>query len=232
MSWIDDNKGQGPWEFSERSDKPHYNEGNLISDHNNPVWATDHLSFSDEPITPTHHPWCGYWYKDYAECSCEGITINYTTLQMSCDEVQTLSVNNPVEGCTYSWEMTSDEGNLSSSTGASVDYTAPSLNANCIYNPTIELSYNGDVCDSITIAVNCYNDWAYGKWGSCIFISPYGWCTKKYRFMCDNTTDGLVYGSHCYNTEEQCIAGGLPGTIIDERSDEAKEGGCCPEGLL
>ena len=72
MSWIDDNKDEGPWDsdhwqsdkdlgswsFSAQPDKPHYNEGNLISDHDNPVWGTDH---SGVPATPTHHPWCGYW---------------------------------------------------------------------------------------------------------------------------------------------------------------------------
>ena len=65
MTWISDNKGAGPWDFIKQPDKPHYNEGNLISDHDNPVWATDHLSLFDKPVTPTHHPWCGYWHKDY-----------------------------------------------------------------------------------------------------------------------------------------------------------------------
>jgi hypothetical protein len=62
LTWISDNKGGGSWPFIPQPDKPHYNEGNLISDHDDPVWK---MSFSGEPITSIHHPWCGYWTKDY-----------------------------------------------------------------------------------------------------------------------------------------------------------------------
>lgn len=65
MGWIDKYKNEGPWDFIEQKDKPHYNEGNLISDHDNPVWELDHLAMFDDPVTPTHHPWCGYWTKSY-----------------------------------------------------------------------------------------------------------------------------------------------------------------------
>lgn len=65
VTWVGDNKGAGPWDFVKQSDKLHYNEGNLISDYDDPIWATDHLSLFDEPITPTHHPHCGYWHKAY-----------------------------------------------------------------------------------------------------------------------------------------------------------------------
>ena len=67
MTWIDDHKGEGPWDFDEQKDKIHYNEGNLISDHDDPVWGD--AFFADKigktPITPEHHPWCGYWTKEY-----------------------------------------------------------------------------------------------------------------------------------------------------------------------
>jgi len=62
MSWIDDNKGSGPWNFTEQSDKPRYNEGDKIATAANPVWSNDH---SGVPITNEHTP-CGYWFKDYS----------------------------------------------------------------------------------------------------------------------------------------------------------------------
>lgn len=68
MTWIDDNKDAGPWPFEEQPDKPHYNEGNLISNKDNPVWEMDFLNTPvslDDRITPVHHPWCGYWPKKY-----------------------------------------------------------------------------------------------------------------------------------------------------------------------
>lgn len=63
MTWIDDNKGQGPWDFEKQTEKPSYNQGNLISHKSNTVWETDFLSNSarvDNRITPIHDP-CGYW---------------------------------------------------------------------------------------------------------------------------------------------------------------------------
>lgn len=236
MSWVDDNKGQGPWEFTEQSDKLHYNEGNLISDHDNPVWATDHLSFSDEPITPTHHPWCGYWHKGYGplECNCAGITIGYTTLGMSTGEEQVLTVQNSVGGCTYNWEIVSGGGSLSSNTGMSIVYTAPSSNPNCIYNPTIELSC-GDVCDSITIAANDYagTAWAYKIWQECV---PHGVEGRYYKLMDGYSCDGVhQFGPNysCSGTDEaNCIAVCPPIGVEDVRTQVMKDGGCCPEALL
>lgn len=72
MTWIDKYKGAGPWEFEKieleknpgswpfipQPDKPHYNEGNLISNADNPVWEMD---FPGPLVTPVHNPWCGYW---------------------------------------------------------------------------------------------------------------------------------------------------------------------------
>lgn len=63
MTWIDDYKGNGPWNFTKQYDKPHYNEGNLISNSGEPIWGD--AFFADKidktPVTPEHHPWCGYW---------------------------------------------------------------------------------------------------------------------------------------------------------------------------
>jgi hypothetical protein len=60
------NKGEGPWDFTKQPNKPHYNEGDEITDApsigGSPVWRMDKHEFGDTPITPTgHQPWCGYW---------------------------------------------------------------------------------------------------------------------------------------------------------------------------
>ncbi|MBW2570356.1 MAG: hypothetical protein JRE47_13590 [Deltaproteobacteria bacterium] len=52
MTWIDDNKGSGPWNFTEQPQKLGYI--------NNP-------NFTEE-ATPTHSP-CGYWFKNYVEAA-------------------------------------------------------------------------------------------------------------------------------------------------------------------
>ena len=64
MSWIDEYKGEGPWPFIPQPDKPHYNEGNLISSADNPVWETN---FPGPLVTPVHNPWCGYWGREKEE---------------------------------------------------------------------------------------------------------------------------------------------------------------------
>lgn len=65
MTWIEDNKGEGPWDFTVGADKLYYNEGDRISNLTDPVWKDDFLStpVDAEPVTPTHHPYCGYWWK-------------------------------------------------------------------------------------------------------------------------------------------------------------------------
>lgn len=86
------------------------------------------------------------------ECECK--TIGYTTQQMSADEEQTLTVIDHSEGCTYFWAISSGGGHLSSPTGTSVCYYAPPSNANCEQNPTITLSLDETVCDTLQLAVN------------------------------------------------------------------------------
>jgi len=53
-------KGYGPFAFTPQEDKLRYNEGNLISTHDDPTFSLDRTGI---PITPRHEP-CGYWYKD------------------------------------------------------------------------------------------------------------------------------------------------------------------------
>lgn len=59
--------------------------------------------------------------------------INYTSLQMSVNETQPLTVTG---GCgePYTWGIVSGGGSLSNTTGASTIFTAPSTNANCKNN--------------------------------------------------------------------------------------------------
>jgi len=87
-------------------------------------------------------------------CNCTGISIGYTTQQMSVDEQQNLTVAGAVEGCTYTWGL-SGGGSLSASEGTAVTYTAPSSNPGCVNNATISLNVEGGgQCDSLQIAVN------------------------------------------------------------------------------
>lgn len=90
----------------------------------------------------------------FCQCDCDGISIGYTTQGMSVDEEQVLTAEGAVEGCTYTWAISSGGGELSAETGTSVTYTAPSTNANCASNPTITLSCGGEVCDTLEIAIN------------------------------------------------------------------------------
>lgn len=88
--------------------------------------------------------------------ACQTAVISYTTQQMGGDEVQTLTVTNPVAGCTYDWNISAGSGSLSASTGTSVDYTAPTTNADCANNPTITVGSGGLTSDTLNIAVNTY----------------------------------------------------------------------------
>jgi hypothetical protein len=61
MSWVDDNKGAGPWAFTER--------GNVFGYLNNPLWSTqqDAIDFCEDQglvldQSDQHDP-CGHWHK-------------------------------------------------------------------------------------------------------------------------------------------------------------------------
>ena len=85
------------------------------------------------------------------------LSIGYTTQQMSVNEQQTLTAVPGTAGCgipVYDWAITSGGGTLSLAQGTSTIYTAPATNANCTLNPTITLSCDGVVFDTLTIAVN------------------------------------------------------------------------------
>ena len=184
--------------------------------------------------------------EEEEECSCTTESIGYTTQQMSVDEVQTLTVTDSVGECVYDWEISSGGGSLSSSTGTSVDYTAPSANAECASNPTITLSVGGDTCDALQIAVNAVTGWdeAYRQdcpteSGYCILFGGKKQCvreTESYR------CNGLLKPGGC-SYHDPAVCGGISCSIdsecsgcsvgtIDMRSPSMKTAGCCPAALL
>ncbi|MBN2568121.1 MAG: hypothetical protein JXB42_01690 [Deltaproteobacteria bacterium] len=116
-------------------------------------------------------------------CSCEEVSIGYTTQGMSADEEQELTVVGAVEGCVYNWAIASGGGSLSAETGISVTYTAPHTNPNCEQNPTITLSCGGEVCDTLEIVINAYGvdaDVAYWKVDSAITEDCYYYDPDRY----------------------------------------------------
>lgn len=84
---------------------------------------------------------------------CIGSSIGYTSLQMALNAVQTLTVVGGSSGVTFTWAVTAGGGTLTHTTGSHTHYTAPSSNAGCSNNPTISLSAEGTVCDTLSLAI-------------------------------------------------------------------------------
>lgn len=91
------------------------------------------------------------------ECSCEGVSIGYTSDGMSGGESQYLVVMGAVQSCTYTWAIISGGGSLDVTEGDEVEYTAPTTNPYCANNPTIGLYVNEELCDTLTLAINTAN---------------------------------------------------------------------------
>jgi len=200
---------------------------------------------------------------DCSDCAdkCVAAIIGFTTQQMSLSESQTLTVNNPESGVTYRWKITAGGGSLTTITGLSTVYTAPSSNANCTNNPTISLYANGcELCNSLDIAVNnpavtgaayvSYRIYHYPE------ASRENVCAKnmiKRLYTCANIATGLPmtieacclyswmcdWGTNCSSCTDalllsQCAAieGYSCAANKDARTAEMKEQGCCPAGLL
>lgn len=132
----------------------------------------------------------------------ETAVISYSTLQMAVDEEQTLQayVNGSLDdGQAYVWAITSGGGSLDSSTGNSVTYTAPSSNANCSSNPTITLSCDGTVIDSIEIAVNEWGG-AENAYQTCHWMTPTPPAVLKGQarsHYCDGSNRAEEYACWC-----------------------------------
>lgn len=168
---------------------------------------------------------------------CVDSSIGYTTQQMAINEEQNLIVVDPETGCTYDWAIDSGGGSLSSPTGESVIYTAPSSNENCDENPIISLSVDGDVCDTLAIAINAWvgdqrASMDYAWWYSP--ISPYYNCGTPdcgcmYHY---NDCDAAFLSRHiwwCGGDQATCAAADYH---YDERTSAMITGGCCTSYLL
>jgi RHS repeat-associated protein len=83
-------------------------------------------------------------------------SIGYTTQQMAVNGTQNLTASGG-SGNPYTWSIIRGGGSLSSSTGNSVTYTAPSSNSNCANNPTIQVTDSNGYSNILSLAVNAYS---------------------------------------------------------------------------
>lgn len=89
---------------------------------------------------------------------CEGVSILYTSTQMQVGESQLLSVNNPMMGTKYEWELIGP-GTLTEQRGLNTAYIAPSSNPNCRSASIRLFDYNTrQICALLSIAINAYTD--------------------------------------------------------------------------
>ena len=195
---------------------------------------------------------CGCESRDI-ECGCSSatctVTIGYTTQQMSLSGTQTLSVS----GATYdskchTWSIQSGGGSLGSpDVDGDVVYTAPATNVNCANNPTIALSCDGVVVDTLEIAVN--NSAVGGVTSWYIQSQACYWNGFEYRchilsYYCNGSRNwgagGYVHQASCYNLDPGSCNGypgyhcwnNTVGAVIDHRTSSLCSQGCCPAGLL
>lgn len=185
--------------------------------------------------------------------------IGYTTQQMSVGETQTFSVVDCLPEVEYHWEVTSGGGSCSPETGCSTVYTAPATNPSCANNPVISLlDANGNVIDTVTVAVNAYLD-QYAAY----VTKEAGTCTPWYNwnvwcYNCDSITNSyncaggqpavLPVGLNPTYTDQhgtattcapddcdECYYNSGPGFVVgttETRTAEMIAAGCCPAALL
>lgn len=210
-------KSQPPFQFIEAFSF-RYNEGDRISKHTNPLWPIQDII--EGVVTPTHLP-CKYWgrvpagFYSYVEpplCTCEGETIGYTSAQMSINQTQSLTVVGAREGCVYTWGLAGG-GSLSSNTGTTIVYTAPATNPNCANNAVITLQLEGEICDTLEIAVNAYaSDLRVYEINSdcieyCVQAVPNPWYNAKYYYTkVGYKCNGTVYDTR--NVTIKSLSGG------------------------
>ncbi len=184
--------------------------------------------------------------------NCTALSIGYTTQQMSCDGSQLLTATGGA-GC-YEWSLTGGGGALSAATGKTTTYTAPSSNANCANNPTIQLKdYCGTIA-TLSLAINCYAGAEAATRdinGECYVSVPLGstgcqvaentyeaqCCSSLYK--CDNSFKEKSNWTMCWGANPNPCGSGWCTTfcnpeisITDIRTDAMKLGGCCPARLL
>jgi hypothetical protein len=219
------------------------------------------LSYDGKDITEIFHGGWIHW-----ELACPPpvppcVSIGYTSQQMQVSQQQTLTALDisgdlcTADGCT--WAIAVGAGTLNTVTGNTVVYTAPADNAYCNKNPIITLTCDGQVIDSLAIAINWTS--MTGNAG----IKNYGGCETYIDQGVANGCSGVPYanpgncGADCLhvfkcngtlyssgwrvgawgNTPPACDTycatyeiGPLP--AVDYRDDTYKANGCCPEQLL
>lgn len=185
---------------------------------------------------------CRYTGEVKAACDPAAV-ITYTTLQMAINEEQSLGVS--IAGDAYTWAISSGGGSLSTNEGSSTTYTAPASNANCASNPTITLSCDEVVIDSITIAINAVTaDNVYKEISDCtdtdtLCDPTVGGCLEDWfccwrgLYSCAGVENSCIRES-LYNNYDDCHAAALciPVGITDYRSEAQIAAGCCPEALI
>lgn len=146
------------------------------------------------------------------------LVINYTSLQMSCNDSQDLSVSG---GCgPYTWSLSGGGSITPNFDGSIACYQAPSSNPNCQYNPTITVR---DCCGNISqikIAVNCYTplDQAFAE-------MKCRWLDADYCQNIDCGTCGVISGCR---THPQYIGYGCDGSVVQSQIDGSPCGDAGP----
>lgn len=183
-----------------------------------------------------------------AECLCEEVFINYTTLQMTVGGTQDLSSSN---GLRYDWVVTIGDSTTITEDASEITVTAPSSNINCQENIIVTMQCGTDseaeVCDTITIAVNDWDDMCDSAYTICCQDSC---CPNFVCYAHYNCAGGWIINADC-GTGTACAdpcpgqAGhwviqdfadhcncGTVGCVAETRSAAMKSGGCCPESLV
>ncbi len=185
------------------------------------------------------------------------LVIGYTSNQMATHGTQNLTVSGGCGG-PYTWSIGSGGGGfLSSSTGTSVTYTAPSSNPSCSLNPTILVTDNCGFSQTLRIAINGYTSHdhdAYSRCGldcTCTIGAAGGavFSVVSDAHFCDDTVRavsgcsvmtcgaGIYYcpvGSECAYKNDWCANNWNaqhPHTA-DMRFPSMIQQGCCPVGLM
>ncbi len=194
----------------------------------------------------------------YTPVVCGGESIGYVSQQMGVNDIQSLTVVDPAAGATYTWEVTSGGGSITSD-GV---YTAPATNAGCANNPTISLKCGGNVMTTLKLAVNgsdtncqkaatqyCVKYAARTPpWSCCQFFygckgvevatggcggSNSSFCGPGY-WDCVNYTATRMTINDLHDTEALALSscsGHASGTY-DTRTEANLLAGCCPQQLL
>lgn len=165
-------------------------------------------------------------------CNISESGIGSTSQQMTFDSTKVLWINEPDSpGSCYTWEILSGGGELSSNSGLSTVYTAPSSNYNCTSNAVIGLSCKGEQIDFLPLAIT-----------NTIFT-----CNSLAMLRCEPPVEGnpgsywIYYdcrGRRCTPEGQgyryqNCLDWSYEYYIYyDIRNDWMKELGCCPSELL